>query len=112
MDLKTAAGGAGGVGSEYNYLDGPGEGEGGRSGDGGHVRRQTGGVPGRRGGGGHEERESDGAVAGWVGWELGTGWPERALYTRRGGDAAAGIGRIDGRRRGPRSRKTGPCGSE
>lgn len=51
------------------YLDGPGEGEGGRSGDGGHVR-QTGGERERRGGGGHEERESDGEVAGLccVGW--------------------------------------------
>jgi hypothetical protein len=34
-------------------------------------------------------------------------WPERALYTRRGGDAAAGIGRIDGRR-GPRGRRRAP----
>lgn len=68
---RTAAGGAGGLGSECNYLDGPGEGEGGRSGDGGHVL-QTGGEGEReeRGGGGHEERESDGEVAGrcWVGW--------------------------------------------
>jgi len=62
------------------------------------------------GGGGHEERESDGEVAGrcWVGWSWSTvAWPERGLYTRRGGDAAAGIGRIDGRR-GPRGRRRAP----
>lgn len=52
------------------YLDGPGEGEGRRSGDGGHVRQTGGERERRRGGGGHEERESDGEVAGrgWVGW--------------------------------------------
>jgi hypothetical protein len=49
MDLERAtdgqrtAGGARGLGSEYNYLDRHGEGESGRSGDGCHVR-QTGGV--------------------------------------------------------------------
>jgi hypothetical protein len=100
------------LGSEHSYLDGPGEGEGGRSGDGGHVG-QTG--TERGGGGGHEERESDGGR--WLAWPLlgrleleQSGlWPERALYTRRGGGAAAArIGSIDGRR-GPRGREAGPA---